>query len=197
MAPSRLIAPALRFTPVALLVTLEAWVAWDLASVHDPRWSVPLSLLFVANLVFFAMGRTARRRWARWTGLVALGGTYVVTHAFVLGVSLVAAIVFVSGLIAQLEVRILVERFAPVFTETLTRAQRKQIRTALLRAVIRLTIASILSVFLPLLAADLAIAGVFPVTTIPTALVLSAGLVTVVLLIAVLPTLEPRMAKDN
>ena len=66
----------------------------------------------------------------------------------------------------------------------------EQIGSALLRALIRLTIASFLAVVIPLLAADLATAGVVPVTTIPTAFLLSVGLVAVVLIIALLPSLE-------
>ncbi len=58
---------------------------------------------------------------------------------------------------------------------------------------VRLTIASILAVVIPLLAADLATAGVVPVTTIPTALLLSAALVAVVLILALLPSLESKV----
>ncbi len=192
MAASRLTALALRSAPATLLVLLEAWVAWDLASIPDRRWSVGLFLLFLSNLGFLALGRVIHRPWARSIGLVILGSAYVIAHASVLGIELVPALAVVSLVIAQVEVRILAERFAPLFIETITPAQQKQIGRALFRAIVRLIIASILSVALPLLAADLAIAGIFPVTTIPTALLLSAGLVAVVLIIALLPTLEAR-----
>src|SRR5439155_1101302 len=137
--------------------------------------------------------RGAHRRWARWSGLLALGTTYVVSHAFVLGIQVLPALVFVSLLIAQVELRILAERFAPLFLTTITSAQQRQIQLALLRALVRLTIASILAVVIPLLAADLASAGVVPVTTIPTALLLSAALVAVVLILALLPSLESKV----
>src|SRR5947208_13870496 len=97
-----------------------------------------------------------------------------------------------SFMIEQVEIRILAERFAPLFVATLSPAQRKQISGAFLRALFRLAVAAILSIGLPLLAADLATAGVFPVTTIPTALLLSAGIVAVVLMVDLLPTLERR-----
>src|SRR5207247_372225 len=129
----------------------------------------------------------------RCRGLLALGTTYVVSHAFVLGLQVLAALVFVSLLIAQVELRILAERFAPLFLTTITSAQQRQIQLALLRALVRLTIASILAVVIPLLAADLASAGVVPVTTIPTALLLSAALVAVVLILALLPSLESKV----
>ncbi len=192
MAASRLISPALRFTPLAVLAFLESWVVWDLLAVPDRRWIAALSAPLVANVAFLALSRASHRRWARWIGLIALGTTYVVMHAFVLGIQLVPALLFVSVLIGQVELRILAERFAPLFLVTLTATQQRQIGGALLRALIRLTIASILAIVIPLLAADLATAGVVPVTTIPTALVLSAGLVAVVLIIALLPSLEPK-----
>jgi hypothetical protein len=192
MAAPRLTSPGLRFAPLAFLLLLEAWVAWDLLAIPDRRWMAALSLAFAANLGFWAVSFAFHRRWARWIGLVALGTTYVGMHAFVLGIQLLEALVFVSLMIAQVELRILADRFAPLFIATITPAQRKQIGGALLRALVRLTIAAILSVVIPLLAADLATAGIVPVTTIPTALLLSAGLVAVVLLIALLPTFEPK-----
>jgi len=190
MASSRLMSPTLRWTPIAILALLESWVAWDLLAVPDRRWITALALPFVANLAFLLLSRGAHRRWARWCGLLALSTTYVVSHAFALGVQVLPALVFVSLLIAQVELRILAERFAPLFLTTITSAQQRQIGSALLRALIRLTIASFLAVVIPLLAADLATAGVVPVTTIPTAFLLSAGLVAVVLIIALLPSLE-------
>ena len=193
MAASRLMSPGLRWTPFAVLALLETWVAWDLLAVPDRRWITALALLFFANLALLLLSRGSHRRWARWSGLLALGATYVVSHAFVLGIQVVLALVFVSLLIAQVELRILSERFAPLFLTTITAAQQRQIQLALLRAVVRLSIASILAVVIPLLAADLATAGVVPVTTIPTALLLSAALVAVVLVLALLPSLESKV----
>ena len=196
MAASRLMSPGLRWTPFAVLALLESWVAWDLLAVPDRRWITALALPFLANLVFLFLSRGSHRRWARWSGLLALGATYVVSHAFVLGIQVVLALVFVSLLIAQVELRILSERFAPLFLTTITAAQQRQIQLALLRAVVRLSIASILAVVIPLLAADLATAGVVPVTTIPTALLLSAALVAVVLILSLLPSLESKVERD-
>ncbi len=196
MAASRLMPLGLRWMPFAVLALLESWVAWDLLAVPDRRWISALALPFLANLVFLFLSQGSHRRWARWSGLLALGATYVVSHAFVLGIPVLPALVFVSLLIAQVELRILAERFAPLFLRTITAAQQRQIQSALLRALVRLTIASNLAVVIPLLAADLATAGIVPVTTIPTALLLSAGLVAVVLIIALLPSLESKIEGD-
>jgi hypothetical protein len=55
----------------------------------------------------------------------------------------------------------------------------------------------IVAVVVPLFAADLAVAGVVPLTTIPSALLLSVGLVAVVVLIALLPTLDAKASEGR
>jgi hypothetical protein len=47
---------------------------------------------------------------------------------------------------------------------------------------------------LPIFAGELALAGTVPLTTIPTAVALAAALITVLVLLALLPTLERRRA---
>src|SRR5438046_8193447 len=133
MSAARLMSPGLRWPPFAVLALLESWVAWDLLAVPDRRWITALALPFLANLVFLLLSRGAHRRWARWRGLLALGTTYVVSHAFVLGIQVLPALVFVSLLIAQVELPILADRFAPLFLPTTTSAQPTQIKLALLR----------------------------------------------------------------
>src|SRR5439155_628090 len=49
---------------------------------------------------------------------------------------------------------------------------------------------TVLSVVVPILAADLAVAGIVPTTTIPTAIALAGALVAVVALLALLPSLK-------
>jgi len=193
MAAPRLTSP-LQAVPLALLVVLEVWVAIDLSSIGDRRWAVGLGLVWIASILLFALSAVFRWRLARWIGLVALGSAYVVMHAFVLGVQLLPALAFISLLIAQVELRILAERFAPLFAATITRAERRKIGGALLRAIVRLAIALVLSVVVPLLTANLSAAGLVPVTTIPTAFLLSAALVAVVVLLALLPAMEQRLS---
>jgi hypothetical protein len=130
-------------------------------------------------------------------GLVLLGTTYVAAHEFVLGVQLLPALVVVALLISYAEIRILAERFAPLFLAPITSAQRRQFGRALFRALARLVAVLIVAVVVPLFAADLAVAGVLPLTTIPTALLLSAGLVAVVVLIALLPTLDSKVREGR
>jgi len=182
----------LRAVPLALLVALEAWVVIDLLSVDNVRWAAVFGVVWIANLAFLAVAAVSRWRFARWAGLVGLGGAYVGMHAFVLGVQLLPALVFVSLMIAQVELRILAERFAPLFAASLNRSERSRIGGTLTRAVLRLTIALILAIVVPLLASDLSAAGFVPVTSVPSALLLSAALIGVIVLLALLPSLEGR-----
>ncbi len=187
----------MRLAPSALLGLLEAGVAWDLVFIFDRAWIGGLAFAFGVNLVLLAVGHVLHWRWARWLGLVLLGTTYVVAHVFVLGVQLLPALAVVALLMGYVEVRILSERFAPLFLASITPAHRGQFGRALLRAWTRLAAALIVAVVVPLFAADLAVAGVIPLTTIPTALLLSAGLVAVVVLIALLPTLDAKASEGR
>ncbi|MGI0148974.1 MAG: hypothetical protein ACREDF_05525, partial [Thermoplasmata archaeon] len=177
----------LHAVPFALLGVLEAWVLIDLLSIGDRRWAAGLGLLWIANIALLAVSVAFRWRVARWAGYVGLGGAHVVMHAFILGIQLLPSLAFVSLLIAHVELRILAERFAPLFAATITRAERRKIGSALMRASLRLSIALVLSIVVPLLTANLSAAGFVPATTIPTAFLLAGALVAVVVLLALLP----------
>lgn len=189
---TRRVTNVLEVVPLVILGALEGWVLIDLVSVGDSRWRTALGFLWVVNVALLAMSAIFRWRWARWMGLVALGSTYVAMHALVLGVQSIPALGFVSLLIVQVELRILAERFAPLFASTITDRERHKIGGALTRAVLRLGIASILSIVVSLLAANLSAAGFVPATTVPSAFLLAAALVAVVVLLALLPSLEQR-----
>jgi hypothetical protein len=195
-----------RAVPLAFLATLEAWLLIDLLTLGDLRWIAAVGLLWFANLVMFALATSFRWLWARWVALILLGGSYVGIHAVALGVALVPALGFISLLIAHVELRILAERFAPLFFASVKPEERRRIGGTLFRAVLRVAIASVLSIVVPLLAADLAAVGVVPLTSIPTAFLLAAALVAVIVLLALLPAMEQRAvasrsstrgAKDN
>jgi hypothetical protein len=178
--------------PLLLLGSLQVWLLADLLSLGDRRWVNPAVVLWFANLALFASSAAFRWRWARRLGPIALGSTYVGVHAFLLGVQLVPAVTFVSILIGQVELRILVERFAPLLRASITSAEQAQIGGALLRAVLRISIACALSIVVPLLAAEVASTGLVPLTSILTAFLLSGALIVVVVLLALLPALERR-----
>ena len=189
MATSRLVPSALRAAPTLTLAILALWTAADVLAIGAGRASLTLFALLIFGVAMVLVAATFRWTWIRPFGLAALVIVYGSAHAFFLGVQLVPAIVFLVILICHVELRVLETRFATVYEATLAPSDRARIRGALGRAVFRLSVAAILSVVVPLLAANLATAGVVQVTTIPSALLLSSGLVAVVLLLALLPAL--------
>ena len=194
MAASRVIAITLRAAPSATRALLVVWLIVDVLSIPDPRRGFPLLGLVAAGVALLLLGANFQARSTRTFGLVCIGAAYLIAHAIILGIDLVPALVFISVLIIHVELRVLAERFAPLYEGDPGPDAQRRIRAALGRAVLRLTVAAVLSVVLPILAADLAVAGVVPVTTVPTAIALAAGLVAVVALLAVVPSLERRTA---
>ena len=194
MAASRVIAITLRGAPSATFALPVVWLIVDVLSIPDPRRGFPLLGLVAAGVALLLLGANFQARSTRTFGLVCIGAAYLIAHAVVLGIDLVPALVFISVLIIQVELRVLAERFAPLYEGDPGPDAQRRIRAALGRAVLRLTVAAVLSVVVPILAADLAVAGVVPVTTVPTAIALAAGLVAVVALLAVVPSLERRTA---
>lgn len=204
MAATRLTS-VLRVAPAGLLVVLEAWVLVDLLSVEDAQSRLGLGIVWLANVLLFAAEARVHWRAARWGGYVALGSAYLLAHTLAIGVQLVPALVFLVLLIGHAELRILAERFTSLFAAAIGQAERRKVGTVLARALLRLSIALALAIVVPLVTADVAEVGLVPTTTIPTLFLLSAGLVAVVLLLALLPSLEPsvrdaprgRGTKDN
>src|SRR2546425_3127217 len=169
MASTQLIPSAVRAAPVATLALLVGWAVLDVSAIGDGRWAAALLAILGIGAAAVILSVVLRWRGIRPIGLLAIGAAYVGAHAFVLGVQLVPALVFLSVLISQAELRILAERFAPLSETALRPEERSRIRGALGRAVLRLIIAAVLSVVVPILAADLAVAGLGPATTVPTA----------------------------
>ena len=194
MASTQLIPSALRAAPVATLALLVGWAILDVSAIGDGRWAAALLAVLGIGVAAVILSVVLRWRGIRPIGLIAIGAAYVGAHAFVLGVQLVPALVFLSVLISQAELRILAERFAPLFETALRPGERSRIHSALGRAILRLIIAAVLSVVVPILAADLAVAGIVPATTIPTAIALAGALVAVVALLALMPSLSRRAA---
>ncbi len=193
MAASRVISIALKAAPLATLALLVVWSIVDMLSIPDPRRAFPLVGVVAVGVALLFFGARFRSRSTRTLGLICIGADYLIAHAFVLGVDLVPALVFLSVLIVHVELRVLAERFAPLYEVNPGPDAQRRIRAALGRAVLRLSVAAVLSVVVPILAADLAVAGVVPVTTIPTAIALAAALVAVVMFLALLPVLERKV----
>jgi len=192
VASTRLIPSALRAAPVVTLALLVGWAILDVSAIGDGRWAAALFAVLGIGAGAVIVSAVLHWRGIRPIGLIAIGDAYVGAHAFVLGVQLVPALVFLSVLISHAELRILAERFAPLYETGLRPDERSRIQSALGRAILRLIIAAVLSVVVPILAADLAVAGIVPATTIPTAIALAGALVAVVALLALMPSLSRR-----
>ena len=170
------------------------WTLADLFAIGVVGSRIALTVLLFIGIAVLIVAHALRRPGLRPMGLAVVLAVYVAAHAFFLGVQVLAALVFVVLLITHVELRILADRFARLYEAALSAADRARIRAALGRAVLRLATAAILAVVVPLIAADLAVAGVVPLTTIPSAILLAAGLVAVVLALAILPSLRGRAA---
>jgi len=184
----------LRAAPIAALGVLVFWIGSDLYSVADVRSARLLFGLLIVGLIFLVLATRLPRMWLRPIGLATLVAVYVIGHAMFLGVQVLPGLVFVVLLIGHAELRILAERFARLYDVALTRTERGRIRRALGRAVFRLGVAAVLAVVVPVIAANLAVAGVVTLTTIPTAILLAGALVGVIAMLAILPSSRQRAA---
>jgi len=183
-------ARSLRVAPYVLVAILVAWTAWDVARVRTPRWDFSLSVFLLLAVVATVLGT---RRWGgplRSIGLFLLGLTYFAAHVVALGVDVVPALIFLTLAIVQVEAVSLAERFGPIYARTMAPEARKRINSALARTIARLGVAAFLAVIVPVVAADLALAGLVPATSIATAVVFAAGLVGVIALLALLPAMN-------
>ena len=190
MASPRVISVALRLAPLGTLAALALWTASDTLAVGGGRASLLIWESLAFGLVVLVVAAAFRWSWARPIGLAAVVVAYGSAHAFFLGVQVVPSLVFLVLVICFVELRILEARFAPIYEATLPPSDRRRIDSALGRAVLRLSIAAVLAIIIPMLAANLALAGVVPLTTIPSALALAGALVAIVLAIALLPGIK-------
>lgn len=183
---------ALRAAPLATLAALALWAASDALVIGGGRGSVLVLESLAFGIAALVAAAAFRWTWVRPIGLGAVAIAYGAAHVFFLGIQLLPALVFLVVLICHVELRILEARFAPLFKTQLAAANLERIRGALGRAILRLAFAAVLAVIVPMLAANLALSGVVPLTTVPTALFLAGALVVVVLAIALLPRIEQK-----
>lgn len=197
MVASRLTATVLDATPVAIVVALSAWAFWDFLGIPVTTLSrafIALLLIGLAGLVFgLRFGSAAIRR----SGLAAVAVSYLGAHVSVLLFDPAAALGFVTLVLVALEMRILAERFAPVYRRDLDEEARDRVDAALARSIIRIAGAAAIGFLGATLTADLGLSGTVPLRTIPTALFLSMGLVAVVLLLAFWPLLEASWRQSS
>ncbi|HYM39512.1 MAG TPA: hypothetical protein VEY12_05125 [Thermoplasmata archaeon] len=194
MASTRMIATTLWTLPLAVVLVLFAWAFVDFLGTPTALLAQELLAVLLASLATTILGLRFGYAALRRLGLALLVLTYFAAHLTVLRLDATASLAFLTLALLTVELRILADRFVPLYTARLDGDDRARVASALQRSMVRIASVSGAAFLASVLAADLALAGTLPVTTIPTALGLSAALVGVILLMALWPQLERREA---
>lgn len=195
MAATRVTATVLWTLPVVGVFGLFSWAFVDFLGVPP---SVTSEILIGALLTAFAVtvfGLRLGTAFLRRAGLGLLVLTYFLAHLTLLPVDATASLGFLSLALCTIELRILADRFVPLYTGDLRDEDRERVGSTLQRSLVRVVAVSGIAFLAAILGADLALAGTLPVTSIPTALVLAAALIGVILVLALWPVLEARGAR--
>jgi hypothetical protein len=176
-----------------VLGALAAWALLDVLRLTSLRELQTGAIVWGIAMVFLAFGLRYRGVSMRRAGIILLGTLYFGLHVIRLPLDLAAALAFLTLLFVYVELRVLVELFAPIYARDLTPEARARIRGGLGRALLRLFGAASMAYLVPVFAEDLAVAGTVPTTTIPTAILLAAAFVAVVVVLALLPRWEERL----
>lgn len=192
MASARLIVLFLWSLPVAAVALLAGWAFVDFLGMPSTEFAQGLGVLLLAGLASVALSARFPFRFLRRIGLVLIVGSYFGAHLFILPMDPASALLYLTLALAAVELRILAERFAPVYAQALEAEDRRRVSEALRRSALRLAVVSGVAFLGSDLAADLAFAGTLPARSITTALLLAAALIAVVVLLALWPILERR-----
>ncbi len=192
MASARMIATGLWAAPLAAVVILAAWALYDFLGIPSQALAGQFILPLLAALIVLALGLRLSKVLLRRIGLLLLIGSYFVAHAFLLPPDPASLLGFMTLALVAIELRLLAARFAPLYMARLGEEDRARLDDALGRSILRIGIVSAAAFLVSFLAADLALAGTLPLTSIPTALVLSGALIAVVLLLALWPAQARR-----
>ncbi len=194
MASARVIALGLWAAPIAAIVVLAAWALYDFLGITDQALASEFILPLLASLILIALGLRLSRLIVRRLGVLLLAGTYFVAHALALPPDPAPALGFMTLALVAVEMRLLAARFAPIYLLHLGEEDRARLDDALGRSILRIGVVAATAFLGSVLAADLALAGTLPVTSIPTALILAGALIAVVFLLALWPTSSGRAA---
>lgn len=192
MVSSRMIARGLEAAPIAVVAALAAWSLWDFLGIPNAGHLQALTAVLLLGLGGLVLGVRFDFPAIRRGGLVLVAVSYLGAHLFLLPLDPAAAVGFLTLVFVAVELRVLAERFAPVFRVELGAKERGRSEEALARMVLRIAAAAAIGFFGATLTADLSLSGTVPVRTIPTALLLSMGFIAVILLLAFWPILEQR-----
>ena len=192
MASSRLTAMALSVLPVLVALALFAWALVDFLDIPSTALRQDFVVALLVALAATILGVRIEYGPLRRFGLGLLVAAYLAVHLVLLPLDAASSIGFLTLAIFAVELRLVADRFVPLYVDSLEAEDRERLGSALQRSLVRVVAVSGIAFLGSTLAADLALAGTLPVTTIPTALVLAAALVCVILLLALWPLLERR-----
>lgn len=182
--------------PVATVAVLSGWAFLDFLGMPRTELAEEFSVLLLAGLAAMALGVRFPVPALRRLGLVLIVASYFGAHLFVLPLDPVAALLYLTLALSAVELRILAERFAPIYEERLEPEDRRRVSDALRRSALRIAIVAGVAFLGSDVAADLAFAGTLPTRTITTALLLATALIGVVLILALWPVLERRLGSS-
>lgn len=192
MASSRLTAMALSVLPVLVALALFAWALVDFLDIPSTALRQDFVVALLVALAATILGVRIEYGPLRRFGLGLLVAAYLAVHLVLLPLDAASSIGFLTLALFAVELRLVADRFVPLYVDSLEAEDRERLGSALQRSLVRVVAVSGIAFLGSTLAADLALAGTLPVTTIPTALVLAAALVCVILLLALWPLLERR-----
>jgi len=192
VASSRLTAMALSVLPVLVALALFAWALVDFLDIPSTALRQDFVVALLVALAATILGVRIEYGPLRRFGLGLLVAAYLAVHLVLLPLDAASSIGFLTLALFAVELRLVADRFVPLYVDSLEVEDRERLGSALQRSLVRVVAVSGIAFLGSTLAADLALAGTLPVTTIPTALVLAAALVCVILLLALWPLLERR-----
>lgn len=182
---------------MVLVTLLSAWAFWDLLGIPETVVARAFIALLLVGLGSLVLGLRFEVAGIRRTGIALITASYLGAHLFVLSLDPAAALAFVTLVLVTVELRILAERFAPIFAADLDTEDRDRLQEALAHSLLRIVVASAIAFLGSYLTADLALSGTLPLRSIATALLLSMGLIAVVLLLAFWPAVERRIGRTR
>ena len=193
MASTRLTVVLLRSLPLFAVAGLSAWALLDFLTIPRSNLLQAFIVSLLAGLAALALGIRFGLPPLRRSGLVLIVASYFGAHLFVLPVDPAAALAFLTLALVAVELRILADRFGPIYATALRLDDRRRVTEALERSALRVVAVAGVAFLGSYLAADLALAGTLPTRSIASALLLSMALIGVVSLLALWPLMERRM----
>lgn len=197
MASARLSVLFLGALPLAAVVALAAWALADVLTITDLRFVGLFGTAVLLGVGGIVVGPRSGIAFLGRAGLALIAGSYVLAHVFVLPMAPAVALGYLTLTLLAAELRILADRFAPIYSSKVSEEDSARVDEALRRSSLRIAAATAVAFLGSYLAADLAFSGTVPLNSIASALFLSFALIAVVFLLALWPLVERGLGWDT